>query len=299
HHFATQPLPTVPGWYAAHLPLALDRIGCALMFGVELGLPFLIFVPRRAARRTAAAGFAGLMASIALTGNYGFFNLLTLVLAASLVDDDVWARFVPGRRVCSRAPSASPARRARLGHALATLLAGLGMLGFVYGLGGRRLAPSSDPLAALRPFRSLNDYGLFAVMTTHRREIELEGSHDGRDWKAIRFRFKVGPLDRAPVWCAPHQPRLDWQMWFAALDPAHPAPWLERLMEGLVTGDEAMLGLLADDPLPGPPPRFVRAALWEYRPTDLAQHARTGDWWTRERLGPYGVPVIRGERDGT
>lgn len=336
YHFFTQPLPTVPGWYAAHLPPALTRIACALMLGIELGLPFLIFVPRPWARRTAAAGFGGLMSLIAVTGNYGFFNLLTLVLALSLVDDAVWQRILPARFLRSLAdrdeardaepdgepdastgecprvpppptPTATPARSTgsnpsapsampapRIRSALALLLTGLGMLGFASGLGGHRLTPSTDPLAALRPFRSLNDYGLFAVMTTHRPEIELEGSADGRRWTPYRFRFKVGPLDRAPVWCAPHQPRLDWQMWFAALDPEYTAPWLQRLMERLVVNEASVLDLLAGNPFPDEPPRFVRATLYEYRPTSLAERARTGAWWRRERIGPYGVMATHG-----
>jgi hypothetical protein len=311
-HYFTQPLPTIFGWYAAHLPWWLDRICCALMFVVELVLPFFVLLPFRWARRTAAAGFAGLMMAIAMTGNYGFFNLLTLVLVMSLVDDDAWRSVLPTRVVAwidrggslsatgptvaavaaGEVPHASAAGGplgARMRSGVAILLAVLGMLGFSAGL----LGFGFDPIDRLRPFRSLNDYGLFAVMTTKRPEVEIEGSLDGSSWTPYVFRYKIGPVDRAPVWSTPHQPRLDWQMWFAALGSVRQNPWLERLMSLLAENDPVVLDLLAGNPFPEEPPHFVRAVLYDYRPTRLAEQAETGAWWTRERLGLYAPIFVR------
>jgi hypothetical protein len=301
YHYFTQPLPTVFGWYAHHLPSWVHVVSCAVMFGIELVLPFFVFLPFRWARRTAAAGFIGLMLLILVTGNYGFFNLLTIVLAMSLVDDDAWRRVLPARllAVIERARArttptgevAPPERPEKLGArvraSLAVLLAALGMLGFVGGL----LRFESDPLSPIRPFRSVNDYGLFAVMTVDRPEIEIEGSMDGVAWTPYLFRYKAGPLDRAPVWNTPHQPRLDWQMWFAALGSPRENPWLVRLVQRLLENEPRVLALLAKNPFPGAPPRYVRATLYDYQFTTMAEHAETGAWWKREERRAY-VPAI-------
>jgi hypothetical protein len=295
HHYETQPLPTLFGWYAHQLPPFVQRASAFVMFFIELVLPFLIFVPRRAARRTAVSGFALLMILIVLTGNYGFFNLLTLALCLTLMDDRALRRmlprglvaFVDGRSLCpDRAPW-----EGRVRTVLSVVLIGAASLGLVSGL----LRFDGDPIAPLRPLRSLNDYGLFAVMTTDRPEIEIEGSHDGETWRAYRFRYKVGRMDRAPVWNTPHQPRLDWQMWFAALGEHRHNPFVSRLMARLAARDPSVLELVERDPFHGePPPRFVRARRFQYRMTDWAERSAAGHYFHREPMGLY-APVLRVE----
>jgi len=292
-HYESQPLPTVFGWYAHQLPEAVQRASCLAMFAIELALPLLIFVPRRGARRTAAAGFAALMLLILITGNYGFFNLLTLLLCLTLVDDRALKRLMPAalvRFIGARDaidPPPTWARRVHLGAS--SLLILVASIGFVTGL----VRADVDPISVLRPFRSINDYGLFAVMTKGRPEVEIEGSHDGETWRTYRFRYKVGPLDRAPVWNTPHQPRLDWQMWFAALGDHRRNPWLHRLMERLAARDRAVLRLIEEDPFEGEdPPRFVRARLFDFRMTSFTELRETGHYWHREPRSLY-APVLR------
>jgi hypothetical protein len=123
------------------------------------------------------------------------------------------------------------------------------------------------------------------MMTTARPEIVIEGSRDGEAWKEYGFRYKPGDPGRAPRWVAPHQPRLDWQMWFAALEA--PPEWFAVLLERLLDGSPDVLALLQTNPFPEGPPRYVRALLYEYRMTDLPTRRRTGAWWTRTALGPY------------
>jgi hypothetical protein len=138
--------------------------------------------------------------------------------------------------------------------------------------------------AAVEPFRSVNTYGLFAVMTTTRPEIVVEGSDDGTTWQAYEFRYKAGRLDRRPPWVAPHQPRLDWQMWFAALGRYESERWFQQFCARLLQGSPAVLRLLAYDPFNGRPPRYVRGVVYRYRFTGVS----AGDaWWRRELLGDY------------
>jgi hypothetical protein len=142
------------------------------------------------------------------------------------------------------------------------------------------------------PFRLVNHYGLFAVMTTSRPEIVIEGSADGIEWRAYEFRHKPGDLSRRPELLGTHMPRLDWQMWFAALSSPGREPWFLELCGRLLEGAPAVRALLAGDPFPDGPPRYLRATVWEYRFTDPATRRASGAWWTRERPRPY-LPAVR------
>jgi hypothetical protein len=147
---------------------------------------------------------------------------------------------------------------------------------------------------AIAPFRSVNTYGLFSVMTTSRPEIELQGSDDRVTWRPYEFRWKPGDVKRRPPFVAPHQPRLDWQMWFAALDSAERNPWILALVARLLEGSPPVLRLLRADPFGGRPPRYIRAVLYDYHFTDAATRRATGAWWRREETGFY-LPVISRE----
>jgi hypothetical protein len=144
----------------------------------------------------------------------------------------------------------------------------------------------------ISPLRSANGYGLFRVMTTQRREIILEGSVDGTTWKPYEFKWKPGDVTRRPAFCTPHMPRLDWQMWFAALGDYRQNPWLINFMARLLEGSPPVLGLIETDPFPDHPPRYIRAVLYEYHFTDLDERRQTGQWWKRELLGLY-CPVLQ------
>jgi hypothetical protein len=130
-------------------------------------------------------------------------------------------------------------------------------------------------------------------MTKQRREIEIQGSDDGVEWKPYPFRWKPGDVERAPAWCAPHMPRLDWQMWFAALAPAQRSRWLAPLVDRLLEGSPDVLGLFAANPFADRPPRAVRAVLYDYRFTSREERAATGAWWKRNELGPFLPPRFR------
>ncbi len=124
-------------------------------------------------------------------------------------------------------------------------------------------------------------------MTTKRLEIIVEGSNDGQSWQQYEFKFKPGDLKRAPPWVAPHQPRLDWQMWFAALGDFQQNRWFVNFIVQLLRGSKPVLALLQHNPFPDRPPQYIRALLYEYHFTDWAQRAKTGNWWKRDLAGVY------------
>ncbi len=295
YHYFTQPLPTPLAWFLHQLPEGFQKASLVGMFGLELIFPFLLFCPRRL-RLLGVAGLALLQVLIALTGNYGFFNLLTLALCLLAVDDVVlqqWGRFF--WRGISHPETVRPARflyrAVRLPLAAALFLLSLVPLLATF----RRPLPVPDALVeayqVVAPFRSINGYGLFAVMTRERREIIIEGSQDGVRWLPYVFRYQPGPLHRSPPWVAPFMPRLDWQMWFAALGTIEQNPWFPRLLERLLQGTPEVLELLDYDPFDGQRPRFIRAVSADYRFTNFAECKATGNWWKASPAPPY-CPIL-------
>jgi hypothetical protein len=173
-------------------------------------------------------------------------------------------------------------------YALVLLVSGFEIGGMFTGAHWR---PADKLIAAIAPFEIVNTYGLFAVMTTTRPEIIIEGSEDGNTWIPYEFKYKPGKLNRCPPWVAPHQPRLDWQMWFAALGDYGTNSWILRFMERLLEGSPEVLWLLRSNPFPKAPPRYLRATLYQYHFTDPDQKSKIGNSWRRELKGEY-VPVI-------
>src|SRR6059058_2641284 len=294
YHFWTQPLPPWTAWYAQQLP-AWMRQGMTLgTFAIELGAPWLIFVPSRFRRwRIAACALLVLgQLGIAVTGNYGFFNLLALVLCVSLLDD---ATLRPLLRVRLRAGEPEPPWRRHATLTLAAVIALLSALAFVREIVAtlpRGRASVENPLLrAVAPLRSVNGYGLFRVMTTERREIVIEGGADSVHWREYRFRWKPGDPTRRPAFVAPHMPRLDWQMWFAALNPEGAREWLVPLLRHLLVGTPEVLALLGENPFPGAPPRYVRLVYYRYRFSTPTERATRGAWWQRERVGYLTAPL--------
>ena len=280
-HYETQPLPTSIGWYVHQLPEWFQKVSVIGMFAVELAVPFLIFAPRRL-RTAGCIGLVGLQVLIILTGNYCFFNLLTIALCLLLIDDVTWKWLLPKRLMPTIHSLVQPVHRYR--HACIAVVAILLFLLSGIRFSGQLFREARLPdVAWITPFRSVNTYGLFADMTESRPEIIVEGSNDRILWKTYEFRWKPGDLTKAPKWVAPHQPRLDWQMWFAALQGDYQRTyWFLNFMGDLLGGNPHVLKLLAENPFPDEPPRYVRATLYDYRFTKLSTKHSEGTWWERE-----------------
>jgi len=311
-HYETQPLPTWIGWYAHQLPVWAQKLSVGVMFAIELVIPFLIFGPR-VFRLSAGFLFTFFMALIILTGNYCFFNWLTIALCLLLVEDAVWPgfvrkRFLPGPASATEQKTEStpegvaiegglkpdpPVRVQALTKWITVpvvsliLCVSLTLVLRTVRLPVRWFLPGLVTEHVFRPFRSVNAYGLFAVMTAMRSEIVIEGSNDGKNWKVYDFKYKPQNVSERPRFVAPHQPRLDWQMWFAALGTYKQNPWFIRFMQRLLQGEPGVLRLLRENPFPDAPPRYVRAAMYKYHFTDIPTRQATGAWWRRERTGLY------------
>jgi predicted DCC family thiol-disulfide oxidoreductase YuxK len=287
YHFLTQPLPTPLAWYAAQSPPGLLKFATGTMFVVELVLPFLIFAPRRL-RFVAAFGFLLLESLIFLTGNYNRFNLQTMLLCLPLFDDAALRSILPSRlpRLLQPKPHVPrPAVTAAV-SAVAVLLVFCSLVRMDLRFGGSPPEFARTVDGWFSPLNMVSAYGLFSIMTTKRHEIVIEGSYDGVEWREYEFRYKPGDLMRAPPWNIPHQPRLDWQMWFAALDDPQRLRWFWRFLERLLENEPTVTALLASNPFADKPPLYVRAQFYDYTFADSEEKAK-GQWWNRQLLGQY------------
>lgn len=296
-HYETQPLPTPLAWFANPMPVWWHKIECGAMFAIELAVPWLIFAPR-VARHAAALILVAFMTAIAATGNYTFFNALAIVLCLFCLDDACWIRIFRLRDRGTSPPWGDtklkrPTWQRYAINVFACFTIGYTGAGALMTLGSGLGAPPGFATIArfVEPLRSFNHYGLFAVMTHPRPELIIEGSADGREWRAYEFPAKPGDLKQRPQFVAPHQPRLDWQLWFAALGSPDQNPWMRSLCEHLLRGTPQVLALLAKNPFAEQPPRYVRAVRYEYHFTDAATRARTGQWWQRTFMDVYIPPV--------
>lgn len=288
YHYWTQPLPAWTSVFIDRLPLSTHRISCGVMFVLELGVPLLAFGPRRA-RAVAAFGIIALQSGLALAGNYAYFNMLTAVLCLPLLEDSFfqggWQPKVP------RDARLAPKHFAPFGWAALGLAMFFSALVFC-----EQFRPGYPPDVQLavdrvESFKVLSSYGVFRVMTKTRPEIVFEGSDDGVTWKPYEWPWKPGRVDRRPKFVAPWQPRVDWQLWFAAMGRCE--PWVQSLLRHLLLGTREVLALVEENPFPSKPPRLIRTTLWQYR----FAPSGSSDWWQRTEEGPYCPTVILGPGD--
>jgi hypothetical protein len=319
-YYQNGPLPTWIGWYAQHLPHWF-HVGTAFTtLAVELVLVWMFFLPRRF--RIIFFWIAtSLQIGIILTANYTFLNYLVLVLGVLLLDDRYLDRFVPSQwkkafvaeREKSLPPSDSESTSekhpeptfTRRHFAAMKLAISSVMLTWIFYVTTaelllilfRRLPLPTRPIVVLEPFRIANQYGLFAVMTRGRYEIEFQGSNDGQNWTPYPFRYKPQDPGKPPGIYAPYQPRFDWNLWFASLGSWRQYSLVPNTEIRLLSNDRDVLTLFAGNPFANAPPRQVRAVLWQYWFTTMAEKRATGLWWRRQLIGLY-APVLERADDG-
>ena len=277
YHFETQPIPNPFSWFIHQLPTSLLHLSTLFTLLIELLLPFALLLPQAKARLTVSLGFLSLMLLITFTGNYAFFNLLTVALCLPLIEN----RFYPSSLRPKTIPlPLIPVPWRHLASLAALLQLSLAIPIFLSTL---QLFPrsSSTPWQnSFAPWHLTSGYGLFAVMTTRRPEITLERSPDGLRWDPILFPYKAGPPDRLPPQIAPFQPRLDWQMWFAALsaEQGQLPGWFTPFLKKLQQGSPEVWHLLSSTPYPSGP-TYLRLRLDQYHFSTPTDHSSTGHWW--------------------
>jgi lipase maturation factor 1 len=290
-YYQNGPLPSWMGWYVQHLPHWYHAGTVVLTLVVELVLVWAVFSGRRF-RLAIFPVVTLLQIGIILTANYAFLNYLVLALGFLLLDDRALAYL---RLPIVQSVPREDTTRFRVRRRIEATVLGFAFYATIAAF----LMPESPSILALParlldPFRIANAYGLFAVMTPARYEIEFQGSRDGKTWIAYPFRYKPQNPREHPGFFAPYQPRFDWNLWFASLGSWRESPWVVLAQQRLLEPSSSVLELFRSDPFNGKPPAMVRTILWQYWFTDLDTKRRTAAWWRRQELGPFSVVVTRG-----
>lgn len=311
-YYQNGPLPTWIGWYVQHLPHWFHAATVWATLSLELGIVWMLFLPRRW-RIICFFIVTPWQIGVILTANYTFLNYLVLLLGVLLLDDQLLSPLLPekwrksihrqlGSSTSLEKLQSGSTQTVRRWWRLAGLSASAIMLTWIaYATTAEmmllRVPLPKWPIVVLQPFRIANEYGLFAVMTRARYEIEFQGSMDGQNWIAYPFRYKPQALNEAPRIYAPYQPRFDWNLWFASLGSWRDYPIVANTELQLLSNDKDVLQLFAGNPFPQQPPEQIRALLWQYWFTSMKEKQRTGIWWRRELRGLY-APTLERTPDG-
>ncbi|MGA2047545.1 MAG: lipase maturation factor family protein [Terracidiphilus sp.] len=329
-YYQNGPLPTWIGWYVEHLPHWFHTATVAATLGMELAVVWMLFFPRRV-RFICFCIVTPWEIGVILTANYTFLNYLVLALGFLLLDDrDIRAHLPSWVRAklpeiqletvalpkidpvailqessASREEDCSSIRGAVGLFNAASLCVATVMLSWIayastvesIHIPWPGISLPSTPVLALEPFRIANQYGLFAVMTRGRYEIEFQGSNDGTHWTPYPFRYKPQALDKAPGIYAPYQPRFEWNLWFASLGDWKENNLVPLTEKRLLENDPDVLALFESNPFGPTPPRYVRAVLWQYWFTSMEEKHRSGNWWRRDLMGLY-APELTRQQDG-
>lgn len=289
YHYETQPMPNPLSWYFHHLPDWFQKFSVLFNHFVELIMPFAIFGPRPF-RLSAGVLMILFQLLLIVSGNFSWFNCLTIVLCLSCLDDGVFSfvagltRYAESVLPAVAAPTGVPSPVIYLLALMVVVLSARPVLNLVSNT--QVMNTSFDPL------HLVNTYGAFGSITRERYELAIEGTHDTSisektQWLEYEFKGKPGDPKRIPPQVTPYHYKLDWQMWFAAMSPYYQNPWIVSLLGKLLTNEPDVVDLLRTNPFADRPPEFVRVRSYIYRFTDWGEEG----WWKRELRGEYLPPL--------
>ncbi len=295
YHYETQPIPNPISWYLAKSPLWLDKAGVLFNHVAELIAPFGALVPFAPVTRIAGVTMVLFQISIAISGNLSWLNWMTVVIGLSCLDDGFYRMLMP------KAWSSPAAHVGAFGDTTPIVL---GILtGIVVLLSIRPavnlLSRNQAMNASFEPLHLVNTYGAFGSVSRERYEVVLEGTTDSvitsaSTWKEYEFKAKPGDVRRSLPWLAPYHRRLDWLMWFIPLSPGFAENWFPALIARLLQNDKPTLALMGPNPFPGRPPTWIRATMYQYRFTTVAERSARGSYWARTRVGEAMRPLSLG-----
>ena len=293
YYFETQPLPHAGAWYFHNLPEIVLIAATVAVLIIEILLPLMMFMPRRY-RFFVAWVTLGLQLLILLSSNHNWFNLLSMILCLFLFDDKAVARVLP--QGVQRYLLASWNTRVQkpvsvfsdsLKKILAAVIVAAGLLNILRMSVSTELGVvTNDALDVLQQWHVVNSYHVFPTMTQRQLELKIEGSIDGREWREYEFAYRPNALDKRPEVIIPHQPRLDWMMWFVTLHPRF-IPWFDQFLTALLENAAGATSLVKTNPFAEQPPQMLRVKVWHYQFTTPQEREKTGNWWKRSYLGLF------------
>jgi len=280
-HYESQPIPNTVAWYFHKLPMWFHKFSCLFMYFVEIVAPFFLFLTEEI-RLVVCFLFLSLQFFIWLTGNFSYLNYVTIVFSLILLNNsflEYWGMTTPQ---VFAPPLLLDSFLSVAGASLLTLQ--------VFRLWDH-FFPNARFRTILNQVSNLhlaNRYGIFAIMTTTRYEMVVQGSDDGKTWKEYTFKHKPSELSRRPRRIAPYQPRIDWQAWFLPFRPFNQEYWFQSFIAHCLRGNKEVLALLRHNPFPDHPPKYINTVVYIYTFTSFAEKKATGNWWNRRFIGFYG-----------
>jgi hypothetical protein len=291
YHYETQPIPNPVSWWLHFQPPWFHQFGVAWNHFIELVVPWFGFWPRHG-RHLAGVLMASFQVVLIVSGNLSFLNWLTLVPCLACLDDTFWSKLLP-RVLVERAASAATGAERSPWQEYAAIALGLTVAVLSIDPVTNLVSPGQVMNTSFNRLNLVNTYGAFGSVGRERFEIIFEGtsseSPEFAVWREYEFQAKPGNPWRRPPIVAPYQPRIDWQIWFAAMATPNQYPWTVHFVWKLLHNDRGTLSLLANDPFPAVPPRFIRAQLYRYRFT-RPDESRSA-WWHREPVGLWLPPL--------
>ena len=290
YHYETQPIPNPISRYLHFAPHWFHKIETLANHFVELVVPWFSFGPR-IARHIAGVLMIGFQVLLIVSGNLSFLNYLTIIPFLACLDDSFWRRILP-RIIVRQMDNVEPDREVSqiqvgIAGCLTALVCWLSVAPVANLISDQQVMNTS-----FNPLELVNTYGAFGSVGRERNEIIFEGTTDpsitgGTQWRPYEFKAKPGDPNRRPPFIAPYQPRIDWQIWFAAMASPAQYPWTLHFVWRLLHNDRGTLSLLANNPFPNEPPRYIRARLYRYRFARLGENR----WWIREPVGEW-LPAL-------
>ena len=292
YHFETQPIPGPFSRWFCFLPHWVLKFGVLFNFLAELIAPWFAFYPR-IPRRIAGIIIVLFQITLILSGNLSFLNWLTIVPALACFDDGLWSKCLPFF-VVQRAAQAATSVKSPIWMLvvpwIVAVIIGLLSIQPVINL----ISPNQVMNTSFDSLDLVNTYGAFGSVGRVRLTIVFEGTDaavpdESAVWRPYLYRAQPVAVDKRPNQIAPYQPRLDWQVWFAAMGEPSEYPWTLNLVWKLLHNDPGALGLLKNNPFPNKPPRYIRAVLYSYAFAPPGNRAHL--WWTRKELGLWLPPL--------
>lgn len=297
YHYETQPIPNPLSRYFHFMPNWFHKSGILWNHFIELIVPFFIFSPR-ILRHAAGILMISFQLILISSGNFSFLNWITILPVIACFDDNFFRKILP-KWIIIRAENSkhNPVSTSKniAAFLLAIIIAWLS-IPVVQNL----LSSGQIMNTSFNRWDFVNTYGAFGAVGKARGELVIEGTADEiitskTEWRAYLFKGKPTDIYKMPPIIAPYQPRVDWQIWFAAMQRPEHNPWLIHMIWKLLDNDQGTLILLANNPFPDKPPRYIRVQFYHYKFAAL----NNDKWavWERDYIGEWLPPLSKDNRE--
>jgi len=293
YHYETQPIPNPLSQYFHFLPQWFHKLGVLYSHFASLVAPFFIFGPIRNIRYVAGIVLLLFQVILIFNGNYAFLNFLAIIGIIAVFDDNFFRKILPKFIVRKAEHAEKNAKFSGNQFIMSWIIFIIVILLSVVVI--QNLFSSNQAMnTSFNQLHIVNTYGAFGSIGKIRNELILQGTDDlvinsDTVWKEYEFKAKPGDINRNPPIIAPYQPRVDWQIWFAAFQSPQQNPWLIHMIWKLLHNDPGTISLISENPFPDKPPNYIRIEFYRYEFVEPGSDAV----WKRTYIGNWLPPLSK------